>query len=77
MNTCHGLGVTQWRFDYYDNPSDYNGYKWKATFCTHIWVCARCWKNTWVVNVAGEWTNGWKGNDQKISGQLRCLRRAS
>ncbi|KAF1352947.1 hypothetical protein EJ07DRAFT_183145 [Lizonia empirigonia] len=63
MNSCYGLGTTAWKFDYQDNPADNNGYEWKATFKTPIWVRARCWNNNKVVKAAGGWTNGCKGND--------------
>lgn len=63
MNSCYGLGTTKWKFEYHDNPADHNGYEWKATFNTPIWVRARCWKNNKVVMAAGGFTDGCKGND--------------
>ncbi|KAK2594664.1 hypothetical protein QQS21_007640 [Conoideocrella luteorostrata] len=62
MNGCYGLGTTKWKFDYYDEPTK-DGYEWKATFHTPIWVRARCFNNNKVVKGAGGWTNGCKGND--------------
>ncbi|KAF2007439.1 SGNH hydrolase [Amniculicola lignicola CBS 123094] len=63
MDSCYGLGTTAWKFNYHDNPGDHNGYEWKATFNTPIWVRARCFKNNKVVKAAGGWTDGCKGND--------------
>jgi hypothetical protein len=63
MNGCYGLGTTSWTFEYHDNPGDHNGYEWKATFNTPIFVRARCWKNNKVVQAAGGWTDGCAGND--------------
>ncbi|KAH7117370.1 SGNH hydrolase-type esterase domain-containing protein [Dactylonectria macrodidyma] len=62
MNGCYGLGTTGWKFEYYDEPTS-EGYEWKATFHTPIWVRARCFKNNKVVKGAGGWTDGCKGND--------------
>ncbi|EMD58611.1 hypothetical protein COCSADRAFT_103181 [Bipolaris sorokiniana ND90Pr] len=63
MNGCYGLGTTEWKFEYYDDPGKHKGYEWKATFRTPIWVRARCWSNNKVVRAAGGWTDGCKGND--------------
>lgn len=63
MNSCYGHGTTKWKFKYHDNAQNNNGYEWKATFNTPIWVRARCWKNNKVVKAAGGWTNGCRGND--------------
>ncbi|KAI8940061.1 hypothetical protein NX059_003780 [Plenodomus lindquistii] len=63
MDRCYGLGTTFWKFEYYDNPADHNGYEWYATFSTPIWVRARCWSNNEVVKAANGWTNGCSGND--------------
>lgn len=55
---CLGLGVTAWKFEYQNPPTD-EGYEWKATFNTPIWVRARCFKNNKVVQAAGGgFTNG-------------------
>lgn len=62
MNGCYGRGTTKWKFHYYDKPTR-EGYEWKATFRTPIWVRARCFKNNKVVKGAGGWTNGCSGND--------------
>ena len=62
MNSCYGLGTTKWKFDYYDAPTK-EGYEWKATFHTPIWVRARCFSNNKVVKAAGGWTDGCSGND--------------
>ncbi|KAH6684920.1 SGNH hydrolase-type esterase domain-containing protein [Plectosphaerella plurivora] len=63
MGDCYGLGTTRWRFEYYDRPQDHNGYEWKATFNTPVFVRARCFKNNKVVEGAGGWTDGCGGND--------------
>lgn len=63
MNSCYGLGTTAWKFNYHDRPADNNGYEWKATFNTPIWVRARCWANNKIVRAAGGFTDGCKGND--------------
>lgn len=63
MNGCYGLGTTASKFEYHDNPADHNGYEWKASFKTPIWVRARCWNNNKVVQASGGWTDGCNGND--------------
>jgi hypothetical protein len=62
MTGCYGHGTTMWKFKYHDEPTE-DGYEWKATFHTPIWVRARCFKNNKVVKAAGGWTDGCKGND--------------
>ncbi|KAF4996992.1 hypothetical protein FGRMN_4132 [Fusarium graminum] len=62
MNGCYGLGTTAWNFEYYDKPTK-DGYEWKLTFNTPIWVRSRCFKNNKVVQGAGGWTDGCGGND--------------
>lgn len=60
---CLGLGVTAWKFDYINPPTD-EGYEWKATFNTPVFVRSRCFKNNKVVQAAGGgYTNGCGGND--------------
>jgi hypothetical protein len=60
---CLGLGVTAWKFDYI-NPPTKEGYEWKSTFNTPIWVRSRCFKNNKVVQAAGGgFTDGCGGND--------------
>ena len=58
---CLGLGVTKWKFEYFDEPDD--GMEWKASFNTPIWVRSRCFKNNKVAFAAGGFTDGCKGND--------------
>lgn len=60
--SCVGGGITSWNFDYYDTPTK-DGYEWKATFSTPIWVRARCFKNNKVQFGAGGFTDGCGGND--------------
>lgn len=62
MDSCYGLGTTGWEFEYYDEPTE-DGYEWKATFNTPIWVRSKCFKNNKVVKDAGGWTDGCGGND--------------
>ncbi|KAG7429386.1 hypothetical protein Forpi1262_v010155 [Fusarium oxysporum f. sp. raphani] len=62
MNGCYGLGTTAWNFEYYDEPTD-DGYEWKLTFNTPVFVRSRCFKNNKVVKGAGGWTDGCGGND--------------
>ncbi|OAR01881.1 hypothetical protein LLEC1_05530 [Akanthomyces lecanii] len=62
LRGCMGSGITKWKFDYYDSPSD-SGMEWKATFHTPIWVRARCMKNDKVQRASGGHTDGCKGND--------------
>ncbi|OBT82754.1 hypothetical protein VE02_09111 [Pseudogymnoascus sp. 03VT05] len=57
-----GGGITSWKFGYYDEPTD-EGYEWKASFSTPIWVRSRCFKNNKVVFAAGGFTDGCGGND--------------
>lgn len=59
---CLGLGVTAWKFEYYDQP-DKNGNEWGASFNTPIWVRARCFNNNKVQFASGGFTNGCRGND--------------
>ena len=60
---CLGLGVTKWKFEYI-NPPTKEGWEWKATFNTPIWVRSRCFKNNKVVRGAeGGFTDGCGGND--------------
>ncbi|OJJ42538.1 hypothetical protein ASPZODRAFT_76607 [Penicilliopsis zonata CBS 506.65] len=61
--SCVGSGgITNWKFDYYDKPTK-DGYEWKATFNTPIWVRRRCFDNNKVQLGAGGFTNGCAGND--------------
>lgn len=62
MKGCLGLGITSWKFKYYDEPTD-DGWEWKLTFHTPVFVNARCFKNNRVVKSAGGWTNGCGGSD--------------
>ncbi|EEU37338.1 uncharacterized protein NECHADRAFT_51373 [Fusarium vanettenii 77-13-4] len=62
MAGCYGWGTSFWAFDYYDEPTK-EGYEWKATFHTPIWVNSRCFRNNKVVKAAGGWTDGCNGND--------------
>ncbi|EWG50868.1 hypothetical protein FVEG_09994 [Fusarium verticillioides 7600] len=62
MNGCYGLGTTAWNFEYYDEPTE-EGYKWKLTFNTPVFVRSRFFKNNKVVKGAGGWTEGCGGND--------------
>lgn len=60
--SCVGGGITKWRFEYEDEPTD-EGYEWKATFKTPILVNNRCFKNNKVVKAIGGTTGGCGGND--------------
>ncbi|KAI6779850.1 SGNH hydrolase [Emericellopsis cladophorae] len=62
MDTCYGLGTSLWKFKYYDEPTD-EGYEWKATFNTPVFVMNRCFRNNKIVKAAGGWTDGCRGND--------------
>ncbi|RGP70090.1 sgnh hydrolase [Fusarium sporotrichioides] len=61
IDGCCGLGTTNWKFEYYDKPTE-EGYEWKATFNTAIWTRLRCFKNNKVAKAAGGWTEGCSGN---------------
>lgn len=56
------MGITAWNWEYFDAP-DENGYEWKTTFNTPVWVRSRCFKNNKVVLAAGGFTDGCGGND--------------
>lgn len=58
---CLGLGVTTWKFEYFDEP-DENGFEWKSTFNTPIWV-KRCFRGNKVVRSIGGDTGGCGGSD--------------
>jgi hypothetical protein len=62
MKGCLGLGVTKWRFEYYDEP-DKDGMEWGLSVRLPIWVRSRCFKNNKVARASGGFTNGCKGND--------------
>ncbi|KAJ5561370.1 esterase family protein [Penicillium sp. DV-2018c] len=57
---CVGGGISDWDFEYFDEPDD-DGYEWKVTFKTPIWVNARCFDNNKVVEEAGGFTDGCSG----------------
>lgn len=59
--SCVGGGLTQWKFDYYDEP-DEDGMEWESSFRTVVWV-GRCFKNEGVQKAAGGLTNGCSGTD--------------
>lgn len=59
---CLGLGVSDWKFQYFDRPWSKGEYEWEATFNTPIWVISRCFKNNKAVSAAGGWTNGCGGD---------------
>jgi hypothetical protein len=59
---CIGGGLTSWKFDYYDEITS-EGYEWKASFSTPIWVRQRCFNNNKAQFAAGGFTNGCGGND--------------
>ncbi|KXX73816.1 Lipase [Madurella mycetomatis] len=54
---CFGLGITLWRFDYFDKP-DALGMEWKAEFNTPILVKDRCFNNQKIAhNAGGNWNS--------------------
>ena len=55
--SCFGLGITNWHFDYFDEP-DSNGYEWRAIFNSPIWTKSRCYGNNKVQNSAGGGSDG-------------------
>jgi hypothetical protein len=57
---CVGGGITAWDFEYYDKPSDHDGWEWHVFFRTPIWVRRRCFDNLKVQHGAGGYTNHWK-----------------
>ncbi|KAM5435401.1 hypothetical protein McanMca71_005325 [Microsporum canis] len=59
---CLGLGITRFRFKYYDEP-DEDGMEWGLTFRTPIFVRARCFGNNRVAFASGGFTGGCGGND--------------
>ncbi|KAL8808102.1 MAG: hypothetical protein Q9200_004418 [Gallowayella weberi] len=62
MKGCLGLGITAWKFEYYDEP-DEHGNEWGLSVNLPIWVRARCFKNNKVAKASGGFTNGCGGND--------------
>ncbi|KAL1952912.1 hypothetical protein VTO42DRAFT_3963 [Malbranchea cinnamomea] len=58
---CLGLGITKWKFEYFDEP-DEDGYEWKSTFRTPIFVNNRCFKNNKVAFASGGFTDGCGGS---------------
>ncbi|KFX89375.1 hypothetical protein V490_07060 [Pseudogymnoascus sp. VKM F-3557] len=62
IKSCIGSDPSSWKFEYYREPNE-NGYEWKATFDTPIWVRSRCFRNNKVVQEIGGWTDGCAGND--------------
>lgn len=64
---CLGLGVTMWRFDYFDKP-DANGMEWKSEFNTPILVKGRCFDNEKVVNWGGGRTRSINKGENKGCG---------
>lgn len=61
MKGCLGLGITEWKFDYFDEP-DSDGMEWKSTFQTPVSVNNRCFKNNKVAFGAGGCTDGCGGS---------------
>lgn len=61
MKGCLGLGITAWKFEYFDSP-DSNGMEWKASYNTPIFVNNRCFKNNKVAQGAGGFTDGCGGS---------------
>ncbi|KAK3333759.1 hypothetical protein B0T19DRAFT_135910 [Cercophora scortea] len=60
---CYGLGTTKPKFMYYNSPTK-EGYEWKYTFRTPIFVRHRCFTNNKVIKGAGgDAGSGCKGND--------------
>lgn len=59
---CLGLGITAWKFEYYDEP-DEDGNEWGLSVNLPIWVRARCFKNNKVAIASGGFTDGCGGND--------------
>ncbi|KAJ5621957.1 SGNH hydrolase [Penicillium herquei] len=54
---CFGLGLTKWKFEYYDEP-DSNGMEWHASFRSPIWTRSRCFNNNKVQSGAGGPSSG-------------------
>ncbi|KAM0322464.1 hypothetical protein ACHAQA_009533 [Verticillium albo-atrum] len=65
IKNCVGLGVTDWKFDYYDNPSDNHGWEWRAEFNTPIWTRERCFNNLKVQKGAGGYTHHMRDNQDE------------
>ncbi|KAL8730078.1 MAG: hypothetical protein Q9166_004277 [cf. Caloplaca sp. 2 TL-2023] len=59
---CLGLGITAWKFEYYDEP-DEDGNEWGLSVHFPIWVRSRCFKNNKVAIASGGFTDGCGGND--------------
>ncbi|KAL8930236.1 MAG: hypothetical protein Q9208_000853 [Pyrenodesmia sp. 3 TL-2023] len=59
---CLGLGITAWKFEYYDQP-DKDGNEWGLSVNLPIWVRSRCFKNDKVQAASGGSTDGCGGND--------------
>lgn len=59
---CLGLGITAWKFEYYDLP-DEDGMEWGLSVNFPIWVRSRCFKNNKVALASGGFTDGCGGND--------------
>lgn len=59
---CLGLGITKWKFQYYDKP-DKDGMEWGLSVNLPIWVRARCFKYNKVARASRGFTHRCKGND--------------
>lgn len=59
---CLGLGITAWKFEYYDKPDDKDN-EWGLSVNLPIWVRHRCFRNDKVPKASGGSTNGCGGND--------------
>ena len=62
MKGCLGLGITEWKFEYFDEP-DEDGNEWSLSVHLPIFVRARCFKNNKVARASGGFTDGCGGND--------------
>lgn len=59
---CLGLGITAWKFEYYDEP-DEDGNEWGLSVNFPVFVRHRCFTNDKVAKASGGFTDGCGGND--------------
>lgn len=58
---CLGLGVSKWNWHYFQGTND-EGFEWKVTFRTPVFVNNRCFKNNKVAFASGGFTHGCAGS---------------
>lgn len=69
---CVG-GVPGWTFDHFDEPENHDGWEWRATFQTPLWVRRSCFNNLKIQAASGGHTHKRRDNrsDEKYKDD-RC-----